>query len=147
MKVKRIVEKDFKKCQYVFVYGTLKRDYGNNYLLTNSKFICEAFTLQKFLLYDIGFPYAIPVAKNHKEGAYIKGELYKLDSVLTLERLDWLEGYPEHYRRKIIKVICKDKKVYKAWIYYVKKPYGKFIEKLKYDEDLKIHYKEWRRDV
>ena len=33
----------------LFVYGTLKRGFGNNYILRNSKFLGSAITEEKFV--------------------------------------------------------------------------------------------------
>ncbi len=139
---------DFDKCRYVFVYGTLKQGYGNNYLLSNAKLISDkAYTVDKFELYDVGFPYA--KFSNSKDSAVLKGELYELDSIETFRDLDNLEGYPHHYRRKMIKVIYKDKdgkwKKALAWIYYTNKPCGDKITNKKFEPELRKKYLEWQR--
>jgi gamma-glutamylcyclotransferase (GGCT)/AIG2-like uncharacterized protein YtfP len=145
-RLKRLQKRDWKECNKVFVYGTLKKGYGNHYLLENAEFLGEGFTAGKFLLYNVGFPYAIPVNSDCENGYRLKGELYKVDFE-TFLRLDRLEGYPEHYKRKIIVVEWKDKdgkwKRSKAWIYYVKFESGESIDKVKYNEELGIEYKEW----
>ena len=83
--------------EYVFVYGTLKENHHNNRVMTNSngELIGEASVLDGFCLYDLGpFPAAI---KAPEVVAEIHGELWKVES---LQRLDWLEGYPEFYDRE-----------------------------------------------
>lgn len=77
----------------VFVYGTLKRGYGNHRILKNSFFHGVYQTEPNFSLYDGVFPYAFD-----KGGEEIRGELYDVDDE-TLHRLDMLEGVPYHYNR------------------------------------------------
>ena len=72
---------------FVFVYGTLKRGYGNNRLLTRSTFVSEG-VVRNHRLYNSGFPVATP-----SEGDSITGEVWDIgDSKDTLENLDSLEG-------------------------------------------------------
>lgn len=78
----------------VFVYGTLKKGYGNNVLLNGTKFIEER-TLKGYKLYDAGFPVAAP-----SEGNSIKGEVYELpENSPNLQWLDRLEGNGRMYNR------------------------------------------------
>lgn len=85
---------------YVFVYGTLKKGYGNNRLLQNAKFIDGGVTLTPYDLRDLG---AYPVVVDRKR-ARIAGEVYDVTRE-ELQRLDGLEGYPNMYGRK--KVLVK----------------------------------------
>jgi len=123
---------------FVGVYGTLKEGFGNHYLLENSKFIGYGITLIKGLLYDVGFPYFIP-EKYIKDEILkklvlpIQVEIYEVDK-RTVNRLDRLEGYPDHYDRKQFSILVlkkvnikKDNKVLvikdriiKSWVYYIK---------------------------
>ncbi len=98
----------------VFVYGTLKKGWGNHRLLEGSTFLGVYETPKEFSLYDGGFPYAF-----HGGGENIRGELYEVDDD-TLKNLDRLEGYPSHYNR--IKIEAHDTadsmgENYEAWIY------------------------------
>ena len=88
---------------YVFVYGTLKRGYWNNYLLKTSEFVCEAITYDKFALYNFKYPFA--VHEDNEDGKLclpVKGEVYNLDSRATLDKLDELEIQYERHNRPII---------------------------------------------
>ena len=67
----------------IFVYGTLKRGYGNNRLLTDSEFLGEHSTSPSFDLIDGGVPFMI-----HGEFS-VRGELYEVDA-LTRDLLDYL---------------------------------------------------------
>ena len=111
--------------QYViFVYGTLKSGYGNNYLLKGAECLGGAKTVEKYALYEQGIPYVVksePVAQ-------IQGEVYLVDSA-TLARLDQLEGHPGWYYRELIPVIL-DRDIYQllsAWIYFYPYPKGRLL--------------------
>jgi len=105
--------------ELVFVYGTLKRGFWNNALLKRARFIGEGITLEKFKLYTVGFPYAVPDEK----GLPLKGEVYEVDEKTLLE-LDNLEGYPIHYKRKRVKVKLNTGKEVEAFMYYREEPRG-----------------------
>jgi len=102
----------------LFVYGTLKRGFGNNYILRNSKFLGSAITEEKFIIYDCGFPCAYP----DYNGKRIKGEIYQLtdeDFIFT----DRLESNGSLYNREVQKFNYKDELI-ESWIYVVINPYG-----------------------
>lgn len=79
----------------VFVYGTLKRGYGNNALLAKAKFI-EKRVLPGFKLYNAGFPVA-----RESPGDSIVGEVFEIskDDKNTLQWLDRLESNGRMYNR------------------------------------------------
>lgn len=96
---------------YVFVYGTLKRGYGNNHILIRAEFIGSDTTSEGWVLGDVGCPYAFPPSvvpeKFRKLLKPIKGEVYKIKETETAMSLDYLEGYDEnmdhaHYYRRVI---------------------------------------------
>lgn len=73
----------------VFVYGTLKRGYGNHRLMRGSRFVCEAVTGRKFQLQcNGGFP---SLFNSTESSGNIIGEVYEVDDE-TLSGLDTLEG-------------------------------------------------------
>jgi gamma-glutamylaminecyclotransferase len=90
--------------QLVFVYGTLKRGYWNNGLLSRAKFLAEGTTVpDTFSMYDGGFPYVT------KDGiCRIRGEVWEVTDALTMENLDRLEGVPHHYVRKEVEIELDD---------------------------------------
>lgn len=71
----------------VAVYGSLKRGFGNNGVLGDSKFLGKKW-LQGFDMFEVcsAFP-CITVGEGK-----IEVELFEIDKE-TLQRLDWLEGY------------------------------------------------------
>lgn len=81
----------------VFVYGSLKAGFGNNYLLETSRFVGKD-TFKGGTMHSLGaFPAVVP-----GEGV-IHGEIYRVSSK-TLARLDRLEGHPNFYERRFIKL-------------------------------------------
>jgi gamma-glutamylcyclotransferase (GGCT)/AIG2-like uncharacterized protein YtfP len=83
----------------VFVYGTLKRGYGNHRLLENATLIDEAVTDVKFDMIAGGFP----VVFESDTGLPLTGEVYQVDAA-TLQSLDNLEGEGTMYFRKEVPV-------------------------------------------
>ncbi len=80
-----------------FVYGTLKRGYGNNVLLSGAEYLGD-YTLPGFKLLNAGFPVAVP-----SEGDSILGELFKISEEKHLPSLDRLESNGRMYNRTYIK--------------------------------------------
>ena len=85
----------------VAVYGSLREGYGNHRLLINSQKYGGTFlTDELFDLYSFGgFP---AITLNGSKNIVV--ELYKIDNELTAKRLDMLEGYPDFYNKKTIKI-------------------------------------------
>jgi len=98
--------KDMESCSRVFVYGTLKDTHSNNGILSTSKFLTSTETVSRFVLGDVGCPYAFPYevvpSKYSKLLFPVRGEVYEIDDEYTFSSLDGLEGYPIHYNRRII---------------------------------------------
>lgn len=104
---------------FIFVYGSLKKNFKYHYLIEHLNFIGEAKTLDKLEMKrykDYEFPYIL-----NKATEIISGELYELSKKDLLD-IDYLEGYPSFYSRKEIYVISNNIK-YKAFIYYIKKEF------------------------
>lgn len=100
----------------VFVYGTLKRNEGNNDLLKDSQFLGEYETDPRWGLVDLGaFPGMVPANKA------VKGEVFLVDDDV-MEALDLLEGVDHGlYRRSRIYINCpvsKDRREVWAYIYW-----------------------------
>lgn len=99
----------------IFVYGTLKQNkYNHSHMY--GQYIGKAQTNTDFTLYVAGLPYLV-----EEKGSGVKGELYKVDNV-GLKKLDYFEGHPHFYKRKLINIICNGESQ-KAWAYiYPEKP-------------------------
>lgn len=101
--------------EYLFVYGTLKKGFGNHDLLESANFIGEGFTESKYKMLSLGgFPGVVDGTKE------IWGELYQVEN---LNSIDTLEGYPNFYGRERTTIYIpftdrwKKVKLTEAWIY------------------------------
>ena len=95
----------------VFVYGTLRKGYGNNALLTGCDCLGVFETTEKsFKMFTGSFPIVTPTGA----GA-IRGELYEI-SDRVFRNLDMLEGYPRFYDRKKVRVKDEENTT-EAWMY------------------------------
>ncbi|KAL3688708.1 hypothetical protein R1sor_015017 [Riccia sorocarpa] len=87
-----------------FVYGTLKRGFGNHWLMEeqmskrHARLVGTAQTKLKYPL--VCGPFQVPFLLSYPgEGEHVQGELYEIDNH-CLERLDELEGVSKrHYER------------------------------------------------
>ena len=99
----------------VFVYGTLKSDGPNNYLLKGSRLLATDEKLKGFQMYTLGAFPALTIEGETTTG-HVVGEVYQLNHKGILEgNLDSLEGYPTFYNRKIITT----ESGIEAWVYYI----------------------------
>ena len=98
---------------HVFVYGTLKQGYGNHRILSSSKLIGPGKTTEgQYIMLDGGYPMVL------KGGQFnVKGELYEIDSPVTLRNLDWLEGVPNLYTRETVHVRLDNGDVVESYMY------------------------------
>ena len=95
----------------LFVYGSLRKDLHNNYLLEKCKFVGLSYTVNDFVMFGLkskSYPCVIE-KENFNEilATKITGELYEVDNI-TLEKLDKLEDHPNTYKRKEIEVILNN---------------------------------------
>lgn len=100
----------------LFVYGTLKKNCKNHYLIESCEFISNASTVDKFALIK------------HKKGEFpcliespvfnIIGEMFLVEDKKILE-LDYFEGAPEYFFRKKISVLT-DSGIDEAFVYVFK---------------------------
>lgn len=95
----------------IFVYGTLKRDYWNNYYIEDSIFRGEAISVGKYDMYGR----TIPEVVINENGNVISGEIYEIDEE-TLRRVDRLENNGYMYTRQEEQFILNGETV-TAWIY------------------------------
>lgn len=86
----------------VFVYGTLKRGYGNHRLIAEGKGEFVGLDAAPGALYGgHGFPFVKPVKQ--RRGNWVGGEVWAVDDA-TLARLDGLEGHPRFYIRTRVRM-------------------------------------------
>jgi len=99
----------------VFVYGTLKKGFGNAALLRHSKRKGVFRTTQNNYYLDGAYMGAPMIA--YVEGwDHIIGEVWEVDTK-TLKRIDGLEGHPKFYQRKLVCI----EDYGRAWMYMVRK--------------------------
>jgi gamma-glutamylcyclotransferase (GGCT)/AIG2-like uncharacterized protein YtfP len=100
---------------YAFVYGTLKRGFRLHPVMEDggARFLGEAITAGKFAMWGRHFPYIASCC----DGSHVVGELYDVSDEL-LSHLDQIEGAPQHYQRRKIKVLVRGYAV-NAWVYAV----------------------------
>jgi gamma-glutamylaminecyclotransferase len=96
----------------LFVYGTLKKNFGNHHLLRTSLYLGKGRTQNKYAMYVDNIPYVV----KDRPISLIYGELYQVDAC-QLERLDRLEGHPEWYCREQVQVVDQHKLIVTAWMY------------------------------
>ena len=100
----------------VFVYGSLKKGYGNHSFLegTGAKFLGPYVTPPEYKMVSCGgFPGVL------KDGnTPITGEVYEVDDAVFAS-LDRLEGNPDFYKRELISTPYGD-----AWVYIIHSSYS-----------------------
>jgi len=99
----------------VFVYGSLKRGFGNHSLLEHAKYLGNTETVNcAYKMHPLfgSFP-AVTACTN--DGYSIIGELYEVDEQ-TLQSLDMLEGNGSMYTRYLTQVY-DGPQVVEAWMY------------------------------
>lgn len=86
----------------LFTYGTLMRGERNEHLLSNARYICKAVTMPIYKLYRINGNFTFPAIIDEGD-TIIKGEVYEV-SMSALPGMDRMEGHPNFYCRKPIKL-------------------------------------------
>lgn len=105
---------------FVFVYGSLKRGFHNNYILRHSEFLGKFVTKNRD--WNMVSFNAFPGVTNSKNlsGSRIAGELYLVDNI-ELKRLDALESNGTFYTRSEIELEGFEQPV---WMYIVNNEYS-----------------------
>lgn len=99
----------------VFVYGTLKRGYGNHRLLLGETYLGDATSVFRGILRHAGFPVLF---LNKNSGQFIRGEMFQVNSPITMQRLDALESEGSMYDRRSLKFrMTKTGEVVEAFVY------------------------------
>jgi len=112
-KNKSVMDNSMINKNYVFVYGTLKKNYNNHVYILNSDFIDNGI-IKGYALYVYLLPYAI---KTNNKKDFIKGELYKVNDY-DLKILDSLEN---GYKKIKDNVKLNNGSVISAYIYILDK--------------------------
>lgn len=121
----------------VFVYGTLKSNgpvRGLDTVCGHSELIGEAVTQEaQYRMFNLGaFPAVMPGGEHD-----VVGELWQVhDDVM--QDLDYIEGYPDFYKRRIVKTSLGD-----AWMYYIDTPSRSDLPEVKANTE---GFLEWHND-
>lgn len=100
--------------EHVFVYGSLKKGFGNHRVVENQKFVGEAKTsASNYAMISLG---AFPAVCKYEDGMKISGEIYKVNRT-TMRNLDTLEGNGRLYTREKHEFVLRDGSPIGAWIY------------------------------
>ena len=102
----------------LFVYGTLKKGYGNHSIIQKTTYIGDFISIDKFDLSGYGFPKIYP----NDQGKHIKGEIYNLEEQDFIST-DMLEGNGSFYQREIRK-FQRNNEIIDAWVYIILQPGG-----------------------
>ena len=102
----------------VFVYGTLKRGFGNHLVMQRAggEFVCCGRTVERYPLVVSGLPYLLG---SPGEGHQVEGEIYRVNSAEGWSALDRLEGHPGFYERRLTDIVGDDRETYAAWVYFL----------------------------
>ena len=105
----------------IFVYGSLKRDFENHYVIEKAKYRCNAKTLKRFDMFKedyANYPYLLQrtTPKSHN----VKGEVYEVYGDDILNELDSFEDAPNYYERHSIQVQIDNGEIKKAEAYFMK---------------------------
>ena len=88
----------------VFIYGTLKKEEYNHWLLgeVEAEFVSECTTTDKYPLFEWKDPF--PYLQDMKgKGKIVQGELWEIEDKFK-SRLDYFEGIPDLYKSGKIEV-------------------------------------------
>ena len=111
----------------LFVYGTLKKGFWNDYFLRNCKYLGSFKTVNNFcLIVNSGCPFVASTPSMYP----IHGEVYDVDDV-SLKEIDFLESNGSVYTRKLIAVMNteNEQQVMSAEIYLKENATGEIQEK------------------
>ncbi len=125
----------------IAVYGTLRKGFGNQYYLGDSKFIGKGLTKEKYKLTASGIPFVNPNEALHQ----VTVEVYEVTDE-QLPTVDGLEGYsPDNhdgswYKRTPIQVVLDDGEEVTASIYFNDDEGSTLIESGDYAEYRSVAY-------
>lgn len=104
----------------VFIYGSLKRNFDNHYIIEKARYRCKVKTLKRFDMFEedyANYPYLLKRRTNKNYN--VKGELYEVYNDM-LNELDRFEDAPNYYERRIIEVKIYSGEIKQAYAYFMK---------------------------
>ncbi len=105
----------------IFIYGSLKRNFDNHYIIEKARYKCKAKTVRKLDMFQeesANYPYLLNRTTNQSH--HIKGELYEIYNENFLLEIDRFEDAPNYYKISTIKVKIYNGKIKKADVYFLK---------------------------
>lgn len=108
----------------IFVYGTLRKGFGNHMYLEKAEFLGMARTKEKYTMRVSGIP--IPCVSKEPT-SHIIGEVYKVNEI-ELMNIDSLEGHPNWYKRELVRVVLSSGKELEAWMYFNENGEGEIVK-------------------
>lgn len=126
----------------LFVYGSMKKSFINHdrILKGSSTFISNSTTVDKYVMFpdtQYLFPYLLDTG-NTCDALNINGELYSVPLSYIKNVIDVMEGCPDFYYRKKIKIIDTNGIEHEAYAYFLN-PLNKDVS---YDDGFQIN--EWQ---
>ncbi len=106
--------------RYLFIYGSLKKGFSNENLLENTRFITNAVTKDRFLMYpnfDYTYPYLFEDKNKINESKRVKGELYLVSESYIKNSLDVFERVDAELYKRETRVLLKEDIEIEADIY------------------------------
>jgi len=102
----------------IFVYGTLKKNYHNHYIIEDQTYIGKGVLSKenRFKMVSVGsFPAIVPTPVG--EAKDIEGEIWEVDEN-GFKKVDILEGFPTFYWRDQFNIDTEDRR-HLCWVYYI----------------------------
>jgi len=109
---------EVKQKTIVAVYGSLRKEMGNDKIIQHEDFVGEGTTVEKWPMLDVAYGLFPALLDKIGVGHQVKCEVYKV-SAKTLMDLDRLEGVADGlYFKKQIDVVVEEKTI-SAWVYFL----------------------------
>lgn len=111
---------DWQDVNLVAVYGTLKAGRSNHKTMGQATLVGAGQTVYKYPMQASTIPF---VYEKPGEGHQIAVEVYDVQSNYTKDDIDWLEGHPHNYERKLTDIEMADGAVKTCWLYFANPSY------------------------
>jgi len=111
---------DWQDVNLVAVYGTLKAGRSNHKTMGHATLVGAGQTVYKYPMQASTIPF---VYDKPGVGHQIAVEVYDVQSNFTKDDIDWLEGHPNNYERKLTDIEMADGAVKTCWLYFANPAY------------------------
>lgn len=96
---------------YLFVYGSLKKGFENNHIISKAVYISKAKTKAKYAMFKetkANYPYMI---KDSSLGGEVEGELYEINRQDILDDISAFEGAPDYFELKDLMIKTRSRTI------------------------------------